>query len=353
MEIYALIDQQANLARNQQVPARRCWILDENFSIAWQAALQLSPNDCVLSNRFDVTRQLQDRIEACHFCDFDFDVFGSNAPQVLLYRASKERPVTNRVLNMAASHLNANGQLVLAGNKDEGIKGYVQKACAHLGFTGKLKKFGNCYCAVLHKNQEVSAHLDDKNYSDFQTIAEDDLGQYISKPGVYGWNKIDQGSKLLRECFLEEVSPQLTQKQSAIDLGCGYGYLTVALEAAGFQKIYATDNNAAAISATIATLQANGVTQYKVYPGDAGDCFAEPADLVICNPPFHQGFEVQASLTEKFVKATARLTAPRGTALLVVNAFIPIEKYAKQEFASLQILANNRSFKVLRLQHYS
>ena len=70
-------------------------------------------------------------------------------------------------------------------------------------------------------------------------------------------------------------------------------------------------------------------------------------DLIVCNPPFHQGFEVEGDLTDRFLAAANRLLEPSGKAVFVVNAFISLEKKAASYFQQVDTLANNRSFKVI------
>ena len=70
-----------------------------------------------------------------------------------------------------------------------------------------------------------------------------------SKPGVYGWKKIDTGSKLLIDTVKPILRNMNTETLSVLDLGCGYGYLTLCLTDLAFRKYLATDNNAAALIA--------------------------------------------------------------------------------------------------------
>jgi 16S rRNA (guanine1207-N2)-methyltransferase len=81
---------------------------------------------------------------------------------------------------------------------------------------------------------------------------------------------------------------------------------------------------------------------------------AGPFNLILCNPPFHQGFSVESALTDKFLNSTQRLLAKKGTAYFVVNAFIPLESkaervFAKHPSATIAVVANNKQFKVIRI----
>jgi 16S rRNA (guanine1207-N2)-methyltransferase len=119
---------------------------------------------------------------------------------------------------------------------------------------------------------------------------------------------------------------------------------------AGFGRVVATDNNAAAIEACSANLSAlRGSSQTQVLASDCGADLEERFDLILCNPPFHQGFEVEQDLTDRFLAAARRLLKPRGRALFVVNSFIPLERKADGLFAGIQLLSDNHRFRVVAL----
>ena len=111
-----------------------------------------------------------------------------------------------------------------------------------------------------------------------------------------------------------------------------------------------TDNNAAALHVARHNCELNNINA-DVIAADAGDQIQQTFDLILCNPPFHQGFSVDGDLTDKFILSTKRLLARHGTALFVVNQFIPLERKARQHFRQVNILANNGSFKLVTLGH--
>ena len=116
----------------------------------------------------------------------------------------------------------------------------------------------------------------------------------------------------------------------------------------GIHHVTATDNNAAALLAAAENLKAV-TADYKVIAADAGNNIVERFDAVWCNPPFHQGFSVDGDMSDKFLRATKRLLSSSGRALFVVNTFIPLERSAKKHFRSVEVLANNGSFKLIAL----
>lgn len=142
---------------------------------------------------------------------------------------------------------------------------------------------------------------------------------------------------------------QKYQPQSLLDLGCGYGYLTLMTRHLPLARRVATDNCSAALLALRANAE-HYVMAVDVVASDAGNTVQDAVDLIVCNPPFHRGFTIAGDLTETFLQQAARLLTPSGVAIFVVNAFIPLEQTAAHIFSVTERLAHNRSYKVLALR---
>ncbi len=84
--------------------------------------------------------------------------------------------------------------------------------------------------------------------------------------------------------------------------------LAVALARAGFD-VLASDASAAAVASAAATASANGVADRVRVTRDDALSGVEPGsvDLVVCNPPFHQGTTVHAGIADRLFAAAARV----------------------------------------------
>ncbi|MCK5881489.1 MAG: methyltransferase, partial [Sinobacterium sp.] len=165
------------------------------------------------------------------------------------------------------------------------------------------------------------------------------------------WKKIDLGSRLLIEQFDKyQKKHGADTSQTLLDLGCGYGFLSIAAKQLGFNTIDATDNCAAALLSceeNFKQLSINGA----VISSDCGDNISKHYDMILCNPPFHHGFDHDTSLTEKFVERSAKLLKKGGKAFFVVNEFVGIEKEANKHFTKQLLLDKNSGFKIIMLSH--
>ena len=327
--------------------SRALWVVDENIT-PQQIQQCTASHVAALTNRYTVAQQLKASGFAVELSDFDFSQWPSNYFDTIVYRVSKEKPVVHHIINAADDALKPGGKLVLCGYKNEGTKTYIEKAEKLLGEKKAFERGKNsAMLAVLSCLKLDNRKLDDKNYR--ETIPLDTQGlKIVSKPGVYGWNKIDKGSEFLVEQLPAVLNSMPTPNHIA-DLGCGYGYLSLMASQLVKARFYASDNNVAAVNLCRENFAGNGVVG-EFFLDDAGISISVPIDLVLCNPPFHQGFDTDNDLNQHFLRSAKRLLSAGGSALFVVNSFIAVEKKSKGIFSSADVVANNGSFKVCLLQ---
>ena len=341
-------------------------VADENTAIDDIIPLKNAvKNLYVLTNRYDAYTALNNADVRCIFNDFDLNVFkqmtNSLPLDCVIYAVSKERAVCHRVFNQISSITNKGAQLVLIGKKQQGIKTYHNALVKKLGYKGTLTKNGDEYIGALDiPNSQNPFILDDKDYTNLRLGPKHNSIEFYTKPGLYGWNKVDQGSLFLLETLKKSNAENLKNTQTLLDLGCGYGFLSIAAVAdfslfPQCKEIVLTDNNAAAVSAakinteTYLNNQNNG-HKTCVIADDCAESISEKFDIVLCNPPFHQGFTTSKDLTEKFIASASKRLSKTGTAAFVTNAFIGIENIANAYFRKVEIAENNKQFKVLYFQ---
>lgn len=328
-------------------------VADENLIDIVFSSLNASIQ--VLSNRFDIAQQA--RLAHCKslFNDFDFKVFSNASFKRLVYRVSKEKPVAHHVINHSLRLLADDGELILIGAKNEGIKTYAKKAADYFNTQATITKHGNHYLAVLCKNT-ASTHAADNRllplktpYESLEPVIDDNGTRLYSKPGLFGWNKVDQGSALLAKHLGSFFAGFTKPPATLLDLGCGYGYLSV--RAAQTQKalrIVASDNCAAAIIACQKNFSAFNIAG-EVIADDCASNITDTFDALLCNPPFHQGFKTDSRLTERFLQSAARHLSHTGRALFVVNQFVALEKLAHPLFAHSEKIIEASGFKLVVL----
>ncbi|ATG54177.1 16S rRNA methyltransferase [Brachybacterium ginsengisoli] len=137
----------------------------------------------------------------------------------------------------------------------------------------------------------------------------------------------------------------------AIDLGSGNGlmtaYLAVALPDA---SVLGTDLDADAVASTASTLAAAGLDRagVEVSWDDAASLQEDAsADLMLLNPPFHDGTAVDATLVQGLLDAAARVLRPGGQLWFVHNSHLRYRPELGARFATVEQRARDRRFTVL------
>ncbi|MES2826167.1 MAG: methyltransferase [Pseudomonadota bacterium] len=332
------------------------WCCDEN-ALHQIADAQLWPHKPLfISNRYDIAQQAKKLGFESHFSDFDLSSIADHSVDHFFYRISKEKAIVHHLLNEALRVLKPQGILFLSGQKNEGIKTYIEKASLLLGSEKKIQKDGPNYSSQLSKNKNsltsANSFLEDNNYGELRACLSFNEHVIYSKPGQFGWDKIDQGSEFLISEINKIVTDRSINIERCLDLGCGYGFLTIASQHLPIKQRVLTDNNAAALISAqrnCAYLELNA----EIIASDAGATIKDKFDLILCNPPFHQGFNIDGDLTDKFLLSTKQLLAAKGVAYFVVNQFIPLEKKAQPHFKLVSVIAQNKSFKVVELCNHS
>ena len=330
----------------QQATGKLLWVVDENISTAELQRVQPRLNLSVICNRYDIAAAMRQQGFDVQLCDFESERYPAHSFDVICYRVSKEKALVHHIINTSAHWLKPGGKLLLSGFKNDGVKTYADKAVGHLGeLTNKQRGSKTAMLFEVGATYIDDCPLDDKDYSQPRLLEFSELNFY-SKPGVFGWNKVDKGSAFLIEylpSFLQNFS---STPKTILDLGCGYGYLTMMAGALLPAQFTATDNNSTAIALCQKNMALHEINGEAVL-ANCGDKLSGQYELILCNPPFHQGFDVEGELTDRFLNNTRRLLAPSGQALFVVNAFIPLEKKASGLFKQVETLANNRSVHAL------
>ena len=321
--------------------------------ILWCADENMSPDDMadfkgiILTNRFDLYETLKSRNTPCIFNDFNLaEAFKSHPLKGMLFHIAKEKSINKHLMLSFFESFSPLNALSMFGKKQQGILSLI-KFAQSLDADVEI---------IKHKNKYIEARIPYKNIppeqSDYNTlIPVKDTGM-VSKMGVYGYNKVDVGSLLLIEALAGMISKQsiAIHNLSLLDLGCGYGYLSVKAQELGFKMIDATDNCAGALLASQKNFQSFGI-HGSVVASDCAKNISTKYNVVLSNPPFHQGFDHKKSLTEAFVSSARQHLTEKGFALFVVNQFIGIEKIAKKYFPHYTVILKESGYKVVVLSN--
>lgn len=163
--------------------------------------------------------------------------------------------------------------------------------------------------------------------------------EFVSFPGLFAHGRLDEATALLLETL---HAPPATGR--LLDFGAGCGVLAAALSARG-AEVHALDPDALALAAVAQNLpdaKRHGCVGLKELP--AGLRF----DLVVANPPLHQGRTDDRSATRALAQDAPGRLHKKGELRVVVPLTVPFEKWLKPHFARVDEMRRRGGFRVLR-----
>lgn|GEM_PF-2606197 len=136
-----------------------------------------------------------------------------------------------------------------------------------------------------------------------------------------------------------------TAARHACDVGCGGGAAGIALLARGAARCAFVDENLLALEVARRNLELNGLLpRAEIVAADAALAVpGGPYDVVVCNPPFHDGPSPDPALGRAVVHRAWAAVAPRGRLFVVGHRFLRYE----EEVGSLREVGGDRAFRVL------
>lgn len=253
----------------------------------------------------------------------------------LLLTKHKEENFAN--IARAWALLAGGGILVCAGANDDGAASLEKHVGKAFGLAGALSKY-HCRVFWLARGDREPPDY----WRELATLKPVGDGSWLSQPGIFSWDRIDDGSALLAHHLPDDLAGQVA------DFGCGWGYLSREIlgRSTAVSGIHLIDAEHLAIEAARANIVDPRASFHWL------DLVQEPApaayDAIVCNPPFHAGRAAEPGLGQSVIAAAARALKPGGRFYMVANRGLPYEPQLKAHFASFETVADNNKFRVTR-----
>jgi 16S rRNA (guanine1207-N2)-methyltransferase len=169
--------------------------------------------------------------------------------------------------------------------------------------------------------------------------------RFVSRPGVFAWDRIDIASELLARHLPERLAGDVA------DLGAGFGYLCVELltRCKGIRNLHLYEAEARALDLArlnLAPFEKQTPIEYHWHDVTRG--LPRSYDAIVTNPPFHTGAgREQPDIGRRFIAVAAESLTAQGELWLVANRHLPYEATLQGRFSRVRTVAQEAGFKII------
>jgi len=280
---------------------------------------------------FDVEPNLQAKSEPKKF-------------SLILVLPSRQRDEARALFARAVSMLKPNGTVVACVSNNEGARSLESDLEKLIGSVNTLSKHK---CRVFWGSPQGGA-VDQSilaQWTELDTQREIANVRFVSRPGVFAWDRIDFASALLAKHFPDTLSG------SAADLGAGFGYLAAELlqRCAGITSLDAYEAEHRALKLSLVNLAKHeSRVPVKYHWHDVTSGLLSKYDVIVSNPPFHTHSRMdRPDIGRRFITVAAQSLNAGGQLWIVANRHLPYEEVLVDGFSSVKVIAEQQGFKVI------
>jgi 16S rRNA (guanine1207-N2)-methyltransferase len=168
--------------------------------------------------------------------------------------------------------------------------------------------------------------------------------RYMSRPGLFAWDHLDAGSKLLADHLPANL------KGKVADLGGGFGYLSdeVLTKNPAITHIDVIEAESRALDMAKLNLAKYG-ERVAFHWLDAAKTLPDTYDAIISNPPFHVADRADRhDVGKAFITSAAQSLISGGQLWIVANRHLPYEETLDACFKHVGVVAQNNFYKVFK-----
>jgi 16S rRNA (guanine1207-N2)-methyltransferase len=244
----------------------------------------------------------------------------------------------NRIAE-ALRRVREGGTIVVAGGKEDGIQS-LRKRIDQFGFSGDHMPKYHGVAFWFTRPADIADAARTLTSGPVRVV-----DRFTAAPGMFSHDRIDQASELLATRIPEDF------RGHAADFGAGWGYLSVMLggRAPGAKGIDLFEADYNALEAARENMAENcpDVATRFYWFDLTSETPRDHYDLIVMNPPFHEGQAVDHGLGASMIRTAAKSLKIGGRLMLVANRGLPYEPVMKETFKEWGETCRNARFKVL------
>jgi len=265
--------------------------------------------------------------------------------ELVLVLPPRQRDEARALMARAVSLTRLGGRVIACQSNDEGARS-TEADLARLAGDVESQSKNKCrvfWTAPLARNADSPLVSEWRELDAVRTIAD---GRFVSRPGIFAWDRIDVASALLAETLPAGLTGR------AADLGAGFGYLSAELltRCPGITSIdvYEAENRALELARTnLQSFEARAEIKYLWH--DVGAGLSGTYDVIVTNPPFHaqRGID-RPDIGKRFITVAAESLRPGGRLWLVANRHLPYEAVLTGSFDMVRTVVQKHGYKIIQ-----
>ena len=273
-----------------------------------------------------------------------FAMRNDSAPSELTLVLPPRQREESRALLARAILQTAQGGIVMAAvSNNEGAKTVEGDLKALAGnISSQSKNKCRVFWATVDSARNDQALIAEWAGLDAPRQIEDD--RYMSRPGLFAWDHLDAGSKLL----VDHLPTNL--KGKVADLGAGFGYLSDEVLTKNPAIAHLDVVEAESRAMDMAKLNLAGYGERVAFHWlDAAKTLPDTYDAIISNPPFHVADRADRhDVGKAFITSAAQSLISGGQLWIVANRHLPYEETLEACFKHVSVVAQNNFYKVFK-----
>ncbi len=170
----------------------------------------------------------------------------------------------------------------------------------------------------------------------------DGVLEFTSDLGVFSKNKLDYGSRLLIENYIEHGRNNI----DLLDVGCGYGFIGLSLARIKNTNSTMVDVNKRAVHLAKMNIKNNKIEHATAFESNIYESVEGLYDVVITNPPIRTGRETVLT----FLRDSKKFLKPGGELWFVMRKDQGALTVAKklEDLYKIEIIAKSKGFFIFK-----
>ena len=166
----------------------------------------------------------------------------------------------------------------------------------------------------------------------------------VNLPGIFSAERLDPGTAVFLKTLTIPEGPV-----RILDFGCGNGVIGIFAALRNHEaEVTALDDSAAAAESAALNAACNGLAhRLKVLHAFSLDSASGRFDLILSNPPFHQGARISLDASLEMFQAAAGKLVPGGGLCIVANRHLGYAAHLRRLFGNCRERAGTGKFTVL------